>query len=82
MGVGSGGWTKEVKGSSTNWLLQNSHGTVKYSTGNRVAKAHICITHGHGQQCGYCLWQLVWGWVEGGKGGKIGTTVNSIIDKI
>ena len=37
MGRKLGGWLKRVKGmGSTNWLLQNSHGDVKYSIGNIV----------------------------------------------
>ena len=31
---------------STDWSLQNSHGDVGNSTGNRVAKEHIHMTHG------------------------------------
>ena len=34
---------------STNWYLQNSHGDVKYSIGNGVAKEVICTTQGHEQ---------------------------------
>ena len=59
-----------------NWLLQNSHGSVKYSIDNRVAKEHICMTHGHVQWCGDCLRECVGrNWVEGTKGRKTGTTV-------
>ena len=51
-GVG-GRWAKKMKKlGSTNWLLQNTHGDVKYGMGNIVAKQHICMTHGHGQWCG------------------------------
>ena len=32
---------------STNRYLQNSHGDVKYSIGNEVAKEHIHTAHGH-----------------------------------
>ena len=65
-----------VKGlRSINWLSENNHGDVQYSRGNRVAKEHICMTHGHGQQCGDCLSEWRRGWVERGKGVKIGTTV-------
>ena len=73
MGVVLGGWAKIVKGlKSTNWLLQNSFGDVKYSLGNRVAKEYICMTHGHGW-CGDCLRE--WGVLGGeGKGGIIRTT--------
>ena len=36
---GLGGWAKKVKGlRSTNRQLQNSHGDLKYSIGNGVAK--------------------------------------------
>ena len=39
MGEGCGGMRKEVRGlRSMNRQLQNSHGDVKYSIGNRVAK--------------------------------------------
>ena len=41
---------EEVRGlRSTNRQSQNSHGDVKYSTGNGAAKEHICMTHGHEQ---------------------------------
>ena len=37
MREGLGAWVKKVKGfRSTDWLLQNSHRDVKYSTGNIV----------------------------------------------
>ena len=37
MGRELGGWVKKVKGlRCINWLLKNSHGDVKYSTGNIV----------------------------------------------
>ena len=59
MGEECGG-KKEVRGlRSTNRWLQNSHGDVKYSTGNGVAKALTRMTHGHEQQWGDCLWE--WG---------------------
>ena len=45
MGRGLGRCSKKVKGlRNTNWLLRNSHGDIKYSKGNRVAKEHICMT--------------------------------------
>ena len=48
---------EEVRGlRSTNRWLQNSHGDVKYRTGNGVAKALILMTLGHEQ------W---WGLAEG-----------------
>ena len=41
-GMELGGQTKEEKGlRSTNWLLQNSHRDVEYSTGNIVAKEYM-----------------------------------------
>ena len=43
--VGTGG---EVRGlRSTNRLLQNGHGDVKYGMGNGVAEELTCMTHGH-----------------------------------
>ena len=43
MGEGLEGWMKKVMGlRSTNWKLQNSHGDVKYSIGNKVS--NILIT--------------------------------------
>ena len=39
---------EEVRGlRSTNRQLQNSHGDVKYSVGNGVAKELMCMTNGH-----------------------------------
>ena len=74
-GRGFGESTKKVKGlRNTKWWLQNSHGDVKYSIGNGVAKEHICMTHGQGIWGGDC--RSEWGdWVEEVKAGKIGTTV-------
>ena len=41
---------EEVRGlRSANRWLQNSHGDVKYCTGNGVAKLLILMTHGHVQ---------------------------------
>ena len=46
MGGGCRGIGEEVRGlRSTNRQLQNSHGDVKYSIGNGVAKEFICMTH-------------------------------------
>ena len=46
---------EEVRGlRSTNRKLQNSHGDVKYSIENRVAKELIHMTHGHEQWWGDC----------------------------
>ena len=68
---------EEVRGlRSTNRQLQNSHGNVKYSIGNGVAKELIRMSHGHErgmveglpEGVGRC-------WVEGSKGEKIRTTV-------
>ena len=72
---GCGGMGEEVRGlRSTNRQLQNSHGDVKYSTGNGIAKEVIRLTHGHEQWCGDCLRE--WGLLdEGGQRGKIRTTV-------
>ena len=67
---------KEVNGlRSTNWLLQNSHGDVKYSIGNIIAKECMCLTHGEGQLCREGLRKWVRVWVNGDQRGKIGTTV-------
>ena len=56
---------------STNKELQNSHGDVKYSKANGVAEELIRMTHGQWRDC-----LREWGgWVEGGKRGKIRTTV-------
>ena len=42
-GGGLEGWMKKVKGlRSTNWLLENSHRDVRYSTGSTVS--NIVIT--------------------------------------
>ena len=53
MDTGEGGCERmgeEVRGfRSTNRLLPNSHGDVKYSIGNGVAKELICMTHGYEQ---------------------------------
>ena len=82
MGWGCGGKGEEVRGlRSTNRQFQNSHGDVKYSIGNGVAREPIHMTHGHGQWCGDCLRE--WG-MQGGKG-KSETNqdnCNSIINKI
>ena len=68
-------WMKKVMGLRyTNWLLQNNHGDVKYSLRNNVAKEHMCMTHGHGKQCGGCL-KEGGGLGKGIKGKKIRTTV-------
>ena len=63
-----------VKRRSTNTQLQKSHGNVKYSLGNGVAKELIHMTHGHEQWWEDCLRE--WG-VPGGRKqrGKIQTTV-------
>ena len=47
---------EEVRGlTSTNRWLQNSHGDVKHSIRNGVAKELIHMTHGHEQWWGDCL---------------------------
>ena len=58
---------------STNRQLQNSHGDVKYGTGNGVARLRH-MTHGHEQRCGDSLreWECR---VKRGKGRKIGTSI-------
>ena len=64
---------KEVRGlRSTNLLLQNSHGDVKCSIGNIVAKEGIYMNHGHEQECRDCLMECggsVW---RGPKEEKLG----------
>ena len=58
---------------STDRQLQDSHGDVKCSIGNGVAKELTHMTHGHEQWYGDCL--RLWGyWVKGVVVGKIGTT--------
>ena len=50
LGGESEGMDEEMRGlRSTNRQLQNSHGDVKYSIGNGVAKEIICMTHEHEQ---------------------------------
>lgn len=68
---------EEVSKLSTNRLLQNSHGDIKYSTGNGIAKELIHMTSGHEPCCGDCLreWRVL-----GGGGLREGNqTTNSII---
>ena len=82
MGGRCGRMGEEVKElRSTNRWLQNSHGDVKYSIGNAVAKELIPMTHGHEQWCGDCLrgWMVLGG---GGQKGKNQDNCNSIINKI
>ena len=56
MGGGSGTQAKKVKGlRSKNCFFQSTHGDVKYSTGNTLAKECILMTHRHRQWCGDCL---------------------------
>ena len=60
---------EEVRGlRSANRWLQNSHGDVKYSIGNGVAKEPMHMTHGHEQWCGDCLREL--GVLSGGGQGE------------
>ena len=40
---------------STNRLLQNSPGDIKYSIGNGVAKELVGMTHGHELWWEHCL---------------------------
>ena len=66
---------EEVRGlRDTNMKLRNSHGHVKYSTGNGVAKELISMTHGRGQWWGDCLreWGVLGG---GGLGAEIRTAI-------
>ena len=66
---------EEVRGlRSTNRQLQNSHGDVKYSVGNRVAKELTLMTHGH-EQGGGVLPERVIVPCGGKQRGKIRTTV-------
>ena len=68
---------EEVRGlRSTNRLFQNSHGDVKYSIGNEVAKELIHMTHGHEQWYEDCLreWAVLGGREQRG---KIGITVRA-----
>ena len=56
MGGECGGMGKEVRGlRSRNRWLQNTHGDVKYSIGNGVAKELIDMTREHEQWWGDCL---------------------------
>ena len=55
---------------STDWLVQNSQGDIKNSTGNGVANK--CVTHGHELRRELPEGMGVTGW-RGAKG-KIGTT--------
>ena len=69
---------EEVRGlRSTNRELQNSHGDVKYSIGNGVAKELIHMTCGHEHWCGYCLRDLVMLGKRGHRG-EIWDNCNSI----
>ena len=68
MGGAYGGMDEEVRGlRSTNRQLQSSHGDVKCSMGNGVAKELTHMTHGRERWCGDCLRE--WG-VAGGSGAK------------
>ena len=49
-------------------------GMLRIGIGNGEAKEHICMTHGH-EQRGEIAGGNGGYWVEGDKGGKIGTTV-------
>ena len=50
MGGGRRRMGEQVRGlRRTNRKLQNSHGNIKYSTGNGAAKELIHMTHGHEQ---------------------------------
>ena len=70
MGGECGRMSEEVRRvKSTNRQLQNSHGDVKYSTGNGEAKELIGMTHGHEQQWGGLLREQ--GALGGGKEKKM-----------
>ena len=56
-------------------VVQNRQGDVKNSVGNEEAKKLICMTHGHELQGAGIAGGKGGYQVEGGKGGKIGTTV-------
>ena len=72
---------EEVRGlRSTNRQLQNSHGDIKYSIGNGVAKELILMTHGHEQWWGDCMRE--WGVLGGGGQREKNQNCNSIINKI
>ena len=54
--AGVGEWMKRWGGfRTTNRQLQNSHGDIKYSIGNGVARELTHMTHGHEQWCKDCL---------------------------
>ena len=56
MGEYCGEMGEELRGlRSTHRQLQNSHGDVKYSIGNGVARELTRMTHGHEQWCWDCL---------------------------
>ena len=64
----------------TNRQSQNSHGDVKHSIGNGVAKELIGMTHGHEQWWGDCLKE--WSVLDRGEQiGKNWLNCNSIINK-
>ena len=66
---------------SRNRSLQNSHGDVKYSMGNGVAKELVCMACGHEQWWGVCLRE--WGMLSGGgTRGEKQENYNSIINKM
>ena len=76
------GMGEEARGlRSTNRQLQKSHGDVKHSIGNGVAKKLIHMTHGHEQRWGDCLRE--WGLLGGGRQkGESWDNCNSIINKV
>ena len=65
---------------SRNRSLQNSHGDVKYSMGNGVAKELVCMACGHERWWDCLRWGVGTGW-RGAKGEKL-DNYNSIINKI
>ena len=56
--------------------MENRQREGKNSIGNGEVKELICMTHGHELEVGRVdCWREVGYWMEGAKGGKIGTTV-------
>ena len=69
-----GEWGNSAGIKKNNLWLQSRQEEVKNSIGNEEAKELICTIHGH-ELRGRDRWREGGYWVEGGKGGKIGTTV-------
>ena len=78
-GLSTGEWERERGGKGTEnkyhkWQVENRQGEGKNSIGNVEAKELVCVTHGHELKGEITVGKGEY-WVEGGKGGKIGTTV-------